>query len=104
MSEGQAISSLIVHRSLLIGILACKCRHKLRDELQINGGSFTLAVSQIIADTLPFIEGHETGRFKRRHMHEHVVSTAIGLNETETLRRVIPLHYTSSHFELLEIT
>src|SRR5437763_763266 len=44
-----------------------------------------------------FGQNGETGLFQSRDMHEHIARTVIGLNETETFRRIIPFDYTSCH-------
>src|ERR1700709_2327589 len=51
----------------------------------------------LVFHRLSFIEGRKTGLLDRRNMNEHVLAAIAGLDKSETLGRVKPLHSTFSH-------
>src|SRR5258707_684625 len=51
----------------------------------------------LVFHRLSFIERRKTGLLDRRNMHEHVLAASRGLDKSETLGRVKPLHSTFSH-------
>src|SRR5262249_21266517 len=61
------------------------------------------ALGDIEADLLVLLEGLEPAALDRREMCEQVLATAIGCNETETLRVVEPLNRTCSHVFLIPL-
>src|SRR3954471_4657283 len=51
----------------------------------------------LVLHRLSFIERRKTGLLDRRNMNEHVLGAIAGLDKSETLDRVKPLHSTFSH-------
>src|ERR1700704_34430 len=51
----------------------------------------------LVLHRLSLIERGKTGLLDRRNMNEHVLAAIAGLDKTETLGRVKPLHSTFSH-------
>src|ERR1700709_2608917 len=51
----------------------------------------------LVFHRLSLIERRKAGLLDRRNMHEHVLAAIAGLDKSETLGRVKPLHSTFSH-------
>src|SRR3954452_12824462 len=51
----------------------------------------------LVLHRLSLIESRKAGLLDRRNMHEHVLAAVAGLDKSETLGRVKPLHSTFSH-------
>src|SRR5260370_7711332 len=66
-------------------------------DLEVLRRSLAAVGDFLVFHRLSFIERRKAGLLDRRNMHEHVLAAIAGLDKSETLGRVKPLHSTFSH-------
>src|SRR5471032_3291470 len=69
--------------------------------LEIHSRVLAAILLNFVGDLLAFIEAVQTSALNGADVHEHILATAVRLNETETLGGVEPLNRTCSHVCIL---
>jgi hypothetical protein len=73
------------------------------NSLQIRGGQLATLAYDVVADLLPLIEVAHAGTFDCGNVDENVLSTIVGLNETEALLGIKPFYRSRRHGIFLKV-
>src|SRR6266478_5462239 len=76
------------------------CGRSLSANPQIFRGRFAPVLHLFVAHLSALIEVAQAGLFHGRDVHKHVLAAVVGLNKSESLSRIEPLHSTCRHVSL----